>query len=127
MDNKQKNEIKVSFFYTDEDIEDIIVTALEGGIGYWACLDNTTDDFKDQPEDTPVSEWCWHLLKQGKELRFLDEEDDGAEYRLCLATLLDGIGKAIGCKAWDGDMDSLDALVADAIIQYAIFNDIIYG
>ena len=127
MDNKQKNEIKVSFFYTDEDILDIVVTALEGGIGYWACLDNTTDDFKDQPEDTPVSEWCWHLLKQGKELRFLDEEDDGAEYRLFLPCLLDGIGKAIVNGNWDGDVDSLDSLVADAIIQYAIFNDIIYG
>lgn len=126
--DKFKVRITITKEYTDQDMEDIIVTALEGGIGYWACLNNTTDDFKDQPKDTPVSEWCWHLLKEGKELCFLDAEyPDDAEYHLCLLCLLDGIRKAIFNGNWDGDMDSLDAIVADAIIQYAIFGDCIYG
>ena len=128
MDNKQKNEIKVSFFYTDEDILDIVVTALEGGVGYWACLDNDNDDFDAKPEDVPTSVWCWQLLRQGKEIRFLDADDpDEAEYHLDLNTFLCGIGKAIESNVWDGDMDILDAEVADAIFQYAIFDDIIYG
>ena len=122
-----KFKVQITKEYTDEDMENIVATALEGGIGYWACLDNSTDDFKDQPEVTPVSERCWHLLKQGKELRFLDEEDDGTEYHLDLQTLLYGIEKAIESGTWDGDMDIVDAEVADAIFQYAIFDDIIYG
>jgi len=128
MDNKQKNEIKVSFFYTDEDLMDIVVTALEGGIGYWACLDNTGKDFEDQPDDTPVAEWCWKLLQQGKQLHFYDDSgEEEAEYSLDMASLYAGIGKAIANKYWDGDMDMLDADVADAIFQYAIFDDVIYG
>ena len=129
MSIKGKNEIKVSFFYTDEDLMDIVVTALEGGIGYWACLDNTGKDFEDQPDDMPVSEWCWELLKQGKQLHFYDDsgEEEEAEYFLDMASLYTGIGKAIANKCWDGDMDMLDADVADAIIQYAIFDDVIYG
>lgn len=122
-----KFKVQITKEYTDEEMEDIVVTALEGGIGYWACLDNTTDDFKDQPKDTPTAVWCWQLLKEGKELRFLDEEDDGAEYHLCLSCLLNGIRLATEQGFWDGDMDTLDALVADAILQYAIFNDIIYA
>lgn len=129
MDNKGQNEIKVSFFYTDEDLMDIVVTALEGGIGYWACLDNTGKDFEDKPKDTPTSEWCWKLLKDGKALHFLDDsgDEEEAEYFLDLASLYSGIGKAITNKNWDGDMDGLDALVADAVFQYAIFDDVIYG
>lgn len=130
MDNKQKNEIKVSFFYTDEDILDIVVTALEGGIGYWACLDNTGKDFEDEPKDMPTSEWCWELLKQGKKLHFIDdsgEEEEETDYYLDMASLYAGIGKAISNQSWDGDMDTLDALVADSIFQYAIFDDVIYG
>lgn len=123
-----KFKVQITKEFTDEEMEDIVVTALEGGIGYWACLDNATEDFKDQPKDTPVSEWCWQLLKDGKTLHFFDAgyPEDG-EYFLDLSSLLDGIGKAIVNGNWDGDMDSLDALVADAIIQYAIFDDIIYG
>lgn len=36
---------------TEEDISDILCSAIEGGIGYWACLDNTTEEFKDAPKD----------------------------------------------------------------------------
>lgn len=127
MDNF-KVKITITKEYTDEEMEDIVVTALEGGIGYWGCLDNTTPEFKDEPKDTPTAVWCWHLLKEGEELRFLDAEDpDDAEYHLCLPCLLDGIRKAIVNGNWDGDMDTLDAFAADAIFQYAIFDDVIYG
>ena len=121
--------VKITKEFTDEDMEDIVVTALEGGIGYWACLDNTTPEFKDEPKDTPTAVWCWHLLKQGKGIRFIDAEDteEGETWWMTLEMLLDGIGSAIVHGHWNGDMDSLDATSADAIFQYAIFNDIIYG
>ena len=123
-----KYTIKITKEYTDVDMENIVVTALEGGIGYWACLDNDCDDFNEKPDGTPTSVWCWQLLKKGKELRFLDAGyPDEAEYRLDLQTLLYGIEKAIECNVWDGDMDIVDAEVADAIFQYSIFDDIIYG
>ena len=122
-----KYTIKITKEFTDEDMEGIVVTALEGGIGYWACLDNTGKVWNDQPDDTPISEYAWKILKAGGELLFLDEDDDGAEYHLDLQTLLYGIEKSIASGTWDGDMDILDVEVADAIFQYAIFDDIVYG
>lgn len=120
----------IPFEYSEEDLKDILITALEGGIGYWACLCNDGDEFKDQPKDMPTSEWCWELLKQGKPIEFIDEEEEDENINsvvIYLDNIYDGIRDAIENRVWDGDMDSLDALVADAIIQYAHFGDIVYG
>ena len=124
-----KFKVQITKEYTDEDMEDIVVTALEGGIGYWACLDNDNKDFENIPEDLATSEWCWRLLKEGKPIRFIDAEDveEGETWWLNLKMLLNGIAKAVEKGNWDGDMDIVDAEVADAIFQYAIFDDIIYG
>ena len=122
-----KYTIKITKEFTDENMEDIVVTALEGGIGYWACLDNTGKEWNDQPDDTPISEYAWKILKGGGELLFLDEEDDDTQYFLCLPCFINGIKQAIQNGYWDGDMDSIDAEIADIIFQYAIFDDIVYG
>lgn len=122
-----KYKVQITKEYTDQDMEDIVVTALEGGIGYWACLDNTGEVWDRMPEDLATSEYAWRILKEDGELHFLDEEDDDAEYFLSLPCLMNGIRKAITGGQWDGDMDTVDAEVADAIFQYAIFDDIIYG
>lgn len=136
MDNqKNQHEIMVSesFYFTDEDFEDILVTALEGGIGYWACLDNTETeppewgDWSKQPDDMPTSEYAWKILSEGGTLHFLDEEDESAEYYLDMASFMNGIALAIRNKDWDGDMDMLDAALADMIIQYGIFGEVVYG
>ena len=120
-----EHEVRASYYFTDDDLENIMITALEGGIGYWACLDNS--DWNQQPADMPTSEYAWKILLDGGTLHFLDEEDDDAEYFLDLSSLLDGIGKCIANKDWDGDMDNVDAIVADMIIQYAVFGSVIYG
>ena len=121
--------VQVTKEFSDQDMEDIVITALEGGIGYWACLDNTTPEFKDEPEDTPTFEWCWKLLKEGKYLRFLDAEDteEGEVWYLNLTILLNGIGSSIAKGYWDGNLDNVDGDVADSIFQLAMFGDVIYG
>ena len=127
-----ENEVKVSYYFTDDDLENIMITALEGGIGYWACLDNSEveppqwGDWSKQPDDMPTSEYAWKILKAGGTLHFLDEEDDDAEYFLDMTDLFKGIGLCIQRRDWDGDMDQLDAMVADMIIQCAIFGSVIY-
>lgn len=122
-----KNEIHVTYTISDEDLEDILITALEGGIGYWACLDNTGHDWEKQPKETPTSVWAWKILNDGGTLRFLDEEDDSAEYTLDMASFFSGIGLSISKGVWSGDMDGMDAVRADCIIQFAVFGDVIYG
>lgn len=115
------------FKYDEQDMEDIVVTAFEGGIGYWACLDNTGVEWDAQDDDSATSEWMWKLLKEGEEIRFLDEQDNDEVYFLTLDKLLDGIDKTISNTTWDGDMGNFDILVADAIFQYAMLGDIVYG
>lgn len=124
-----KFKVQIVKEYTEEEMQDIVITALEGGIGYWACLDNTTPEFKNEPKDTPTDVWCWQLLKEGKSLRFIDAEDvdEGETWWLTLQMLLNGIGSAIAKGYWDGDMDNVDGDVADSIFQFAMFGDVAYG
>ena len=108
---------------TEEDITDIVVTALEGGIGYWACLDNTGEEFENAPKDEAVSETVARILLNNGSVFFEDEE---ARYELTLEKLLNGIEK-YAQENGGIDMDDLDADMADAIVQYAIFCEVIYG
>lgn len=123
-----EHEIKVSYYFTDDDLENIIVTALEGGIGYWACLDNTGEEWDEKPGGVATSEWAWKILKNHGQLHFIDEEDDDADYFMDLASLFNGIRLCIQRKDWyGGRMEVLDAALADMIVQYAIFGTVIYG
>lgn len=128
--------VEYSFTLTDEDIEDIIVTALEGGIGYWCCLDNTPKAFEDAPDDEPTAITAFKILISGGSLRLIDEVENHEMHFMDLECLLNGI------KTWEENgydfynvispnkgvgICNLDAEAADGIIQCAIFGDIIYG
>ena len=119
---------------TDEDIEDIIVTAIEGGIGYWCCLDNTGDEYENAPEDEPVSITATKILLNGGKLKLIDEFDDDKRYEMSLDDLIKGIEhwKKYGFDHYnaitaDGiDCGNIDAECADAIIQCALFDRVQY-
>lgn len=124
-----KYEFTKKFELSEQDIIDLIDMALEGGIGYWCCLDNSTEDWtsirKEYPEAC-IDERFYHLLKQNKKIHLIDEEGE-TDYYLDMKALLVGIQTAIDRDYWDGDMDSADAFTGDAIFQCAIFDDLIYG
>ena len=42
---EQALNFSVNHSLTEHDILDILTTAIEGGIGYWCCLDNTDPDW----------------------------------------------------------------------------------
>lgn len=128
--------VKLSVKITEEDINDIMVTAIEGGIGYWACLDNTSQEFENAPENEAVSETAARLLIDGKTITFFDEEEEDRPLEMNLDNLLDGIIKFFErgydrCSAFcsDGTIDctEIDSECADCIIQLALFDDIVYG
>lgn len=118
------------FNYSEEDIVDIISSAIYD-IGYWACIDNTTEDWErvslSLPSDRTFEDVMWTLLKTGQCIRILDAEDDDGPWELTLDKLLNGIKMSIQNGYWDGDLDSIDGQVGDIVFQYALFNDIIYG
>lgn len=112
---------------TNENIDDIMSTALEGGINYWA-------DAADIVEGEFLGDYASDQISRGGSLRIYDAEDD-EEYILTLDKFLTGF--AIACKngyAEDWYDDGLgintckiDAEGADIIVQFALFGEIIFG
>ena len=137
---------------TKEQIKDILTTAIEGGIAYWAILDNTTPEWKDAR-----AAWCrvaseydnsdlrpcycdiaYEALTAGKEVIFIDAETDDVDdpnedeiYRLTMDKFVKG------CEMWEErshksladaiDWCEYDADDADIIIQFALFGEIMFG
>lgn len=112
---------------TEQDIENIMVGALEGGIGYWAGL-KRTGVWVDKPESEPTSTWATKLLLEGETILLYDIEDEGEEYYpLTLKNLIEGVERNYEERPHDNDLENADAGTCDCIIQYALFDEIVFG
>jgi hypothetical protein len=127
--------IKLSFDLkiTQDNIKDIVITALEGGIRYWACLINEGKDFDNyykEPKGQSLSEFVADLLLNNKSVWFYDTENNFNEtekWEMTLEKLLKGIAKHVELSKRLSVIEDLDGGSADNIFQYALFNDIVYG
>lgn len=126
--NSWEVKIQQSILVTEQDIDDIMVSALEGGITYWA-------DRADVIEDRRVADWGHEQIARGGVLLIHDAEEDEV-YELTREKLLDGIKLAYEygcyeeyewCDGYKLDCCQIDAEVADCIVQYALFGDWVYG
>ena len=122
--------VTTEFKFTDQDLIDIISSAVYD-IGYWGCIDNTTEDWERValalPSDRTFEDVMWTLLKTGQCIRILDAEDDDGPWELTLDKLINGIKLAIEKKYWNGNMDEIDGEIGDIVFQCALFNEIVYG
>lgn len=111
-------------------ITNVMITALEGGIGYWAVLDNTTPEFEYYYENNNLklstSEIAAEILFNNKSVFFEDNEDETERFELTLEKLVNGI-KQFFMEHKDVDLWDIDANDGDTIIQYALFGELIYG
>lgn len=115
---------------TEEQIRNILIDGIESGIGYWAMLHNDTEEFKKyyKTTDLAMSEIVAEILFKDGSVKITDiEEDEEPKYDLTLERVLIGIQKNEKERPWDCDLDNYDAITADCIIQYAIFDDVIFG
>ena len=112
---------------TDQDIDDIICSALEGGITYWARRATVVGEFK--------GEYASDQISRGGSLIITDRED-GSKHELTKEKFIAGFDKWYNAggdfyKAVqdDGSVDCglIDADRADAIVQYALFGELVYG
>ena len=124
--NKYDLEIKINITLTDEDIDDIVCTALEGGICYWCNKAEVVGEY--------LGEYASEQISRGGTLLLYDNEDDEI-YELTLEKFIKGF------KLWvvggydtygainDGEVDcgEIDAEKADQIIQLSLFDEIIFG
>ena len=111
---------------SQQDIDDIMVCALEGGITYWC--------FKAEVVGEYLGEYASEQISRGGMLKLYDMEG-GEKYWLDLDKFLNGFklwlendGDQYGAVE-NGEVDccNIDAECADAIIQYALFGEVIYG
>lgn len=122
--------IQVPQTFTANDINSVICTGLEGGIGYWAILDTNHEGFenaKRKENDVTLSDWATMLLLQGKTVRFFDNEDDSEVWELTLEKLLNGIKLNAEKRPHDSNIENGDVITSDCIIQYALFGEIQFG
>lgn len=108
---------------TDSDIDDIMSTALEGGITYWCGKAEVVGGY--------LGEYASEQISHSGELKLYDAEDNSV-YTLTKENFLKGLTKYIERHPkviYDGGIDAgnIDAEAADCIIQYAIFDKLVYG
>ena len=123
---------KITVYLTQQDIDDIMVSAFEGGINYWCRRVVVQGDY--------LGEYASEQISRGGKLSiWLDDpfEDDKTCY------VLDRDKFLAGFKLWiesdgdsydtiddsDGSVDcgQIDAICADEIIQYALFGEVVFG
>jgi hypothetical protein len=133
MEKKFKVSIEQIHEFTSEDINNLVVTALEGGINYWCRkaviklnLAGEYDGITD--EDLPKVDFASDAIGYGGTL-ILHEDETGEKLELTNEKMLKGI--KMYCEDNNESLSELldnhDAFTADSIIQYALFDEIVYG
>lgn len=124
---KYKINIATELTVTQEDIDDIMCTALEGGINYWCRKAKVVGEY--------LGEYGSEQIARGGKL-ILDDMVEDQEYELTREDILKGIKMAVEhgyykdygwCDGHYLDTCNVDANVADVIVQLALFEDVIYG
>lgn len=113
---------------TTEDVDNIMVSALEGGISYWCSEAEVV-------EERRCADWGHEQIARGGALVLHDAESDDKwvlniekftqGFRLWLENGDDRYGAVSG----DGTVDTceIDGEMADLIIQYALFGEVVFG
>ena len=117
-------EISLKIELTDENINDLMVCALEGGINYWVISANA----KFVPDNVEY-EYLSELISKGGVIELHDSELNET-YDLNLSKFMNGVKLTCEhfkyCNA-EELMEFHDATTADCIIQYGLFSEIVYG
>lgn len=106
-----------------ESIDDIMASALEGGISYWCSKAEVAGKY--------LGEYASEQISRGGKLYLYDIED-GTRYDLNLTSFFYGIEMVMdrypGIIDGNGNIDAskVDGEIADLIIQYAVFGEPVF-
>ena len=109
---------------TQQDIDDIMVTALEGGINCWCQEAKVVGEY--------LGEYASDQISRGGSLILYDAESND-KWELTLEKFLNGVKLYFeqGChvQVEDNAIDAgdIDANDADCIIQFALFGEVVFG
>lgn len=118
---------------SENDLVNILSCALSDGCAYWCDdFDYSKSEYEEakstlraSKENICFEEVLLQMLKEDKTLTLHDAEEDRI-YPLTLDKLMRGIGKHISNGA-TRDIDNWDAEDADCVIQYALFDEIVFS
>lgn len=115
---KLKVELEVEL--TQEDIDDIVGTAFDGGIGYWCWKATVVGEYLGEYASDQISRGGSVLLKDDDGDHELNPENFAAAMKRVIAE-----GRL---TIEDGHIDAgeVDADLADLIVQYAVFGELVY-
>lgn len=130
--------LPITITLEEQFFEDILVSALEGGSNYWIESIKINHPGGQRPKDVPSSLWASQALFNGGSVIF--KTDDDETETLTLGAFQNGtllwadkhpITVTHNLFVDNGkvtlDPSNLDADVADAILQYALFGKLVYG
>jgi hypothetical protein len=105
---------------------DVIITAVEGGTGYWAVASGYHFDGEDRHPASVT------LTEQGAHVGYPVTVHGiaAAMYRIAhdrTVKVREDIRQDVGAALWSPDAADLDADDADAIVQVLIFGELVYG
>lgn len=124
---------------TVDDLEDILTTAIEGGISYWAVLCNDTPEWEKAEKQLKASgvelfygNVASKVLLNGDAIKFEDAEgeEDDSDWTLDMEKFKKGCAlyeKERGSLSANLENGSFDAVEADCLIQMSLFNEVVFG
>jgi len=119
--------------FTNQDIEDLFVTALEGGSNYWYYIKNIPKEIKYQVKELkqPLADAIAKHVIDGGYIQFFDVEDENELLgTVDMDKLLDAISllKKNYPDTWNNILDEdCDADCADIFLQLAVMGDVTFG
>lgn len=128
--------VEVTLKISTEVLEDIFVTALEGGSNYWYFLsEDAVKKIRDavpKSEDPYLSTSILKAILKGVEVPINDaENEDDVIGEISLKTMLNRLQKLADSKNNSALINHIDgngdADTADIILQYLAFGEIVYG
>lgn len=121
---------------TQQQVDDLLCTAFEGGITYWCPTFEVLIDGHEAEEYPEGARWGHETLTRGCTIRLTDsesayynEDEQPDHYVLTLEDFLKGIRMAAAHfrQSVDTFLEEQDADSADAAVQFALFDKLVYG
>lgn len=124
--------VQIRAALTQQDIDDIMVSALEGGINYWCRRVVVQGDYLGEYASEQISRggklavWLDEPFEEDKTCYLLDLDKFLAGFKLWLEN---GCGNCDVVDASDGSVDcgEIDGTAADEIVQYALFGNVVFA
>lgn len=123
-DEKFRVSISLDVDLSQQDIDDIMVAALEGGINYWCREAEVVGEY--------LGEYASDQISRGGSL-ILHDAESSDKWELTRDKFLNGVKLYFehGCEVpvEDNAIDTcgIDACAADSIVQYALFGKLVFG